>query len=83
MQLLEVSSLNQARQIIQDIDYDIIITNPKDSTRYLGVLVIDHIFRTLMIEFNVIKSCIINTSGDSVAKYTAQKLGYCSKSQII
>lgn len=76
MQLIEVYNLNQARLVIKEIKTDIVITNPKYSTKYLGVLVIDYIFRTLKSEFSVIKSCVLNTSDDASAVYVAKKLGY-------
>lgn len=76
MQLIEVSNLNQARLVIKEIKTDITITNPKYSTKYLGVLVIDYIFRILKSEFSVIKSCVLDTSDDAPAVYAAKKLGY-------
>lgn len=77
--LIEIADLESARKILNNINYEIAITNPRGSTRYIGFLVIDYIFRTLIQEYTNITEVILRTDGDNAAQFSSLKLGYIIK----
>lgn len=74
--LYEVESLASARAFLRSYQDKIIITNPKGSTRYYGMLVLDYMFKILRAEFSQITEVIVNVDNDNAALFTARKLGY-------
>lgn len=77
MKIYEVENLKHSRDFLSSIDDKVILTNPQGSTRYYGMRVIDHIFKTLQEEFpEKVSNVIVNAYDDYSAFITAQQLGY-------
>lgn len=74
--IIEITSLIEARIILQSITRKVIITNPKGSTKYMGFILIDYIFDILLKEFPLIEYAILQTNGDNAAKFSSLKSGY-------
>ncbi len=74
--LVEIADLQSGREILNTINHKVSISNPKGSTKYVGFLVIDYIFRTLIQEYPNIIEVILRTDGDNAAKFSSLKLGY-------
>lgn len=71
-----VHDLLSARRELANIDCDLIITNPPSSTYYYGILVLDYMFQTLMVEFPQITDILLDVDDNHAALFTAMKLGY-------
>jgi hypothetical protein len=71
-----VENLADARVALSQIDVPVILTNKTGSTRYIGMLVIDYIFKKLIIEFPQIIKIIVDVGNDHSALFTAIKLNY-------
>ncbi len=81
--LYEVKDLASAREFLNKSKSKVTLTNPKGSTRYYGMRVIDYIFKTLQQEFSdKIDGVIVNAYDDYSAFITAQKLGYTQITRI-
>ncbi len=73
----EVKDLKTAREYLQKNDKKVTLKNPKGSTRYYGMRVIDAIFQILLKEFpDKINSIIVDAYDDYCAFVTARNLGY-------
>lgn len=71
-----IENLADARVDLSQIAAPIILTNKAGSTRYIGMLVIDYIFKKLTTEFPQIVKIIVNVGDDHSALFTAIKLNY-------
>ncbi len=77
MKIHEVENLKHSRDFLSSTDDKVILTNPQGSTRYYGMRVIDHIFKTLQEEFpEKVSNVIVNAYDDYPAFVTAHQLGY-------
>jgi hypothetical protein len=77
MKIYEVENLKNSRDFLSSTDDKVILTNPQGSTRYYGMRVIDHIFKTLQEEFpEKVSNVIVNAYDDYPAFVTAHQLGY-------
>ena len=72
---VEFFDLIKAREKISKITTPIILINAPGSIRYLGALAIDHIFKTLSLEFSVEK-VIFRVDDDLLGLFQAIHLGY-------
>ncbi len=73
----EVKNLENARNFLSSAKGDYILTNYKSSVKYYGMLVVDHILKTLHKEFpEKVIDLIANVDDDHAALFTAVKLGY-------
>ena len=80
--IIEINSLIEAREIFKATNKNVIITNPKGSTKYMGFMVIDYIFDILLKESPFIEYAILQTNGDNAAKFSALKLDYIESSSL-
>lgn len=75
--IYEVQNLRLAREFLKITDNKVTLINPEGSTRYYGMKVIDHIFKTLQKEFpDKVENIIVNTFDDYSAFVTAREYGY-------
>jgi len=75
--LYEIENLPNARRFLSTVDGAVTIRNPKGSTRYYGMRVIDYMFRTLQKEFpHKISGVVVDAYDDYSAFVTARQLGY-------
>lgn len=75
--IYEIQNLESARKFLSTTSSKITLVNSQGSTRYYGMRVIDHIFKTLQQEFpDKIINIIVNIYDDYSAFVTAQQLGY-------
>lgn len=75
--LYQIQDLQKAIEFLQEHkNQEIILTNPKGSTRYYGMLVLDYMFKTLQQNFPQITKIIVEVDDDVAALFTAAKLGY-------
>jgi|GEM_PF-935105 len=73
----EVGNLEDARSFLSSEKEKYILTNLKSSVKYYGMLVVDHMFKTLQKEFpEKIIDIIVDVDDDHAALFTAIKLGY-------
>ncbi|RYE06284.1 MAG: hypothetical protein EOP33_03610 [Rickettsiaceae bacterium] len=76
LKIHEVISLNSSRESLKQSNEKVNITNIKGSTRYLGIRVLDYIFKQLQHEFTHVENVILNVDDDHAALFTAVNLGY-------
>lgn len=75
--IYEIQNLESARKFLSTTGSKVTLVNPQGSTRYYGMRVIDHIFKTLQQEFpDKITNIIVNIYDDYSAFVTARRLGY-------
>lgn len=72
----EIQDLESARKFLHSYKDPVIITNPYNSTKYYGMLVLDYMFKNLQAEFPQIIKIIVNVDDDLAALFTALKLNY-------
>lgn len=73
----EVENLEEARNFLSSAKGDYVLTNPKGSIRYYGMLVVDHMLKTLQREFPAkVVDLIVDVDDDHTALFTAIKLGF-------
>lgn len=75
---ITITSLEDSRNKIKSIpdNVKVVLMNSPGSTRYLGMIVLDYIFKQLKKEFYNIEKIILNIEDDHVALYTAISLKY-------
>lgn len=75
--IYEVENLNSARDFLETNNQKVILSNPEGSTRYYGMRVLDHIFKTLEKEYpDKIQKIVVNAFDDYTAFVTAREIGY-------
>ena len=76
-QIYEIIDLESAKEFLKTCNEPVILTNPRDSTRYYGMRVLGFMFKELTKEFpDTISKVIVNVGDDNAALFTAIKLGY-------
>lgn len=73
----KVENLEDARDFLSSAQGEYILTNPKSSVKYYGMLVVDHMLKTLQKEFSEkVIDLIADIDDDHAALFTAMKLKY-------
>lgn len=73
----KVENLGVARNFLSSATGDYILTNSKSSVKYYGMLVVDHMLKTLQKEFpEKVIDLIADIDDDHAALFTAMKLKY-------
>ena len=72
-----VENLEDARDFLSSAKGKYILTNPESSVKYYGMLVVDHMLKTLQKEFpEKVIDIIADVDDDHAALFTAMKLQY-------
>ncbi|MDC0864681.1 hypothetical protein OAP56_01885 [Rickettsiaceae bacterium] len=75
--LYEIENLHSAREFLSSLSGTVTLRNPRGSTRYYGMRVVDHMFKTLRAEFpRKISNIVVDVYDDYSAFVTARSLGY-------
>ncbi len=80
--IIEITSLIEARELLQSMTKRVIITNPKGSAKYMGFMVINYIFDILLKKSPFIEYAILQTNGDNTAKFSAIKMHYIDSASL-
>ncbi|WP_341791633.1 hypothetical protein [Rickettsia endosymbiont of Gonocerus acuteangulatus] len=73
----EVTNLEDARDFLSSTQGEYVLTNLKNSVKYYGMLVVDHMLKTLQKEFpKKVIDVVVNVDDDNAALFTAIKLNY-------
>ncbi len=76
MEIIYINSLQDAEEKLNKINANIYISNSKGSIKYLGINLIDIIFKKLKTQHSNIKKTILNIDDNSAYIYQAVELGY-------
>ena len=76
MEIIYINSLENASQQLSNIKTEVYIANAKGSIKYLGIRLIDTIFKKLQKKHDNIKEVILNIDNNSAFMYTAIEFGY-------
>ncbi|XVN40377.1 MAG: hypothetical protein RCO49_06015 [Rickettsia endosymbiont of Argas persicus] len=73
----KVENLEDARNFLSSAKGNYILTNPKSSVKYYGMLVVNHILKILQKEFpEKVVDVIVDVDDDHAALFTSVKLRY-------
>jgi len=73
----EIRNLEDARDFISLAEDEVVLTTLPGSVKYYGMLVVDHMLKTLSREFpEKVVDIIVNVGDDHAALFTAIKLGF-------
>ncbi|HJD67317.1 MAG TPA: hypothetical protein LFV66_02475 [Rickettsia endosymbiont of Bembidion lapponicum] len=73
----KVENLEDARDFLSSTQGEYVLTNSKSSVKYYGMLVVDHMLKTLQKEFpKKVIDVVVNVDDDNAALFSAMKLNY-------